>query len=398
MKPAATMNQPKGEAQFGLNARKVARARKLDLLLQLSIGRFVQSRLPQPPLASLEPHTILLLYPQLIGDVAIVTGFLRGLRRRYPNASVTVVGQRFLHDLLVKQGLYDSFVEFRCPWRAFDYSPRNLMAMLRVARDVRRQGWDLAIELRGDLRNIAFLKATGARYRVAPVITGGAYLLTHPLRPSTELRHLADSQRLVLEALGGTIQLPRLEVQTAERDWANSVVGKIAGTRRAVAIHPGTSRESKYWFPERFAQLAETIEARFAAAPILVLGPGDTALGESIVAKSQTRLHTVKPSLRQLPALLQRCDLLIGLDSASAHISGAVGTPCVVLFGPSDPLLARPLGSLSSIVIKDGFPCRPCGLGSCPLGTDRSCMAAISVEDVLVEIESFLAPSGAHDV
>jgi hypothetical protein len=133
MKTATTMNLPHGEAQFGLNARKVELARKLDRVLQLSIGRFLHSTEPQPPLTSLEPRTILLLYPQLIGDAAILTGFLRGLRQRYPRANVTVVGQRFLHDLLGAQGLYDEFVEFRCPWRAFDYSPTNLVRMVRVA-------------------------------------------------------------------------------------------------------------------------------------------------------------------------------------------------------------------------------------------------------------------------
>jgi ADP-heptose:LPS heptosyltransferase len=240
------------------------------------------------------------------------------------------------------------------------------------------------------VRNIAFLRATGARFRVAPDITGGAYLLTHALRPSGTLKHLADSQRLVLEALGGMLPSPHLTVADSDREWANECISELAGVRPVVAIHPGTSRESKHWLPERFARLAEIMDQRFGATIVLVLGPSDASLGESIIAQCHTPLHAIRPSIRQLPALLQRCSLLVGLDSASAHIAGAVGTPSVLLFGPSDPDLARPLGGRNAIVLKEGFPCRPCGLGSCPLGVDRSCMAAITVDDVLREVETYL--------
>ncbi len=383
------------EAQFGLNAAKVRQGLIVDGILRRTLGPLVRPRGPQPPLAAIDPKTVLVLYPQLIGDVVLLSGFLCGLRRRYPRTHIAVVGQKFLDELLGGQGYYDAFFEFRCPWRAFDYSAGNLRKMALLLARLRRRSWDLAIDLRGDLRNIAFLYATGARYRVALDGTGGDYLLTHPLRAPATAKHLVESNRFVLEALGGIMSEPRLAISEADRTWARQTITELVEPgKRIFAIHPGTSRESKHWFPDRFALLAEHLEARYGAALLLVLGPADQALGASILERSRARLHVVQPPLGKLPALLASCDLLIGLDSAAAHIAGAVGSPALALFGPSDPHVVRPVGQRSHVVIKEGFACRPCGLGTCPLGVEKSCMFAIQPADVLEGIALLLGSTG----
>lgn len=387
-----------GETQLGFNARKVKRAQVLDQLLQWSIGPLVRSKGPLPALRSLEPKTILVLFPALIGDAALFSGFLRGLRLRYPSAAVTVVGQRFVNDLLGSQSLYDSFYEFRCPWRVFDYSPGNLRKMAVLIRELRKHRWDLAIDVRGDMRNIAFLYATGARYRVAPDSTGGTYFLTHSVSVPHHAKHLSDPQGVVMSELGGVVESPCLTISEADRAWADTLVSELThGARCVVAIHPSTSRKSKEWFPDSFARVIEGVEQHFGAACLLVLGPNDTALGEAIVAQCKVGVRKVSPPLSRLPALLQRTNALIGLDSASGHLASAVGTPVLTLFGPSNAEFTRPLGSRNRVLIKDGFSCRPCGLGVCPLGVERSCMAAITPEDVLDGLRQLLGNMPASD-
>ena len=49
------------------------------------------------------------------------------------------------------------------------------------------------------------------------------------------------------------------------------------------------------------------------------------------------------PCLGGLAALLARCQLFIGHDSGISHLAAAVGVPCVLLFGPTDPDIWAPL-------------------------------------------------------
>lgn len=96
-------------------------------------------------------------------------------------------------------------------------------------------------------------------------------------------------------------------------------------------------------------------------------------------------------------------DLLIGLDSGPLHVAAAVGTPCVALFGPTDPAL-RLVKSNRSIGLFHQLPCSFCHHrrprlhweSGCPF--DIACMKEIPVELVLKAALSLLSaqasPSG----
>src|SRR4029078_2673043 len=46
--------------------------------------------------------------------------------------------------------------------------------------------------------------------------------------------------------------------------------------------------------------------------------------------------------LPALAGLLQNCALFIGHDSGISHLAAAVKTPCLLLFGPTDPAIWAP--------------------------------------------------------
>ncbi len=54
--------------------------------------------------------------------------------------------------------------------------------------------------------------------------------------------------------------------------------------------------------------------------------------------------------LPHLAAVLQRCRLFLGHDSGISHLAAAVGTPCVLLFGPTDPAVWAPPNPAVKIV------------------------------------------------
>lgn len=54
--------------------------------------------------------------------------------------------------------------------------------------------------------------------------------------------------------------------------------------------------------------------------------------------------------LPQLAGLLERCQLFLGHDSGISHLAAAVGTPCVLLFGPTDPMVWAPANAQVTIL------------------------------------------------
>ena len=67
--------------------------------------------------------------------------------------------------------------------------------------------------------------------------------------------------------------------------------------------------------------------------------------------------------------------------SGPMHLSAAVGTPTVSMFGPTDPALVAPWG-FESLVIRSPLPCVGCYRRKC----DRialACMEAISPDSVM---------------
>ena len=90
----------------------------------------------------------------------------------------------------------------------------------------------------------------------------------------------------------------------------------------------------------------------------------------------------------ELAALIGRARLLLCNDTGPRQIAVALGTPAVVLMGPTDPghtahWLER------QRVLREDVPCSPCHLKTCPI--DHRCMTRIEPERVADAARELLA-------
>src|SRR5262249_9529569 len=100
---------------------------------------------------------------------------------------------------------------------------------------------------------------------------------------------------------------------------------------------------------------------------------------------------TGQTSLREAIGLLARAEFSVAPDSGLMHLSAAVGTPVVSLWGPTDPERTGPYG-FDDLLVRGSAPCAPCYVKRCPI--DRMCMESITSGAVLVKIEAALARKG----
>ena len=99
---------------------------------------------------------------------------------------------------------------------------------------------------------------------------------------------------------------------------------------------------------------------------------------------------TGKLSIRMLAAVFSHCACLICHDSAAMHISAAVGTPVVALFGPSRPIETAP--RVSDHHVLEGFcPQKDrCDEMTCRESIRGRCILSISVDDAYERTVSLL--------
>jgi ADP-heptose:LPS heptosyltransferase len=124
---------------------------------------------------------------------------------------------------------------------------------------------------------------------------------------------------------------------------------------------------------------------------LILWGPGEKVVAEEIYANlSKKELAIIGPdlSIKEFAAMLSLVDVLLTGCGGSKHISVAVGTPTVTVFGPTQEICWNPPNSDENIVVKaKDLDCLECDKTSCD---DRQCMEQVSVDMVFDAVKKFL--------
>jgi len=170
-------------------------------------------------------------------------------------------------------------------------------------------------------------------------------------------------------------------------NWAQSWLAMHLpeGAERLV-ISPGSVQPHKRWPMEKYIALCKALLAARPNAHLLIIGTRvDAEYGTSLQAIDPLRVHNLmgETSIAQSAALLARCQLLVGNDGGSAHLSDAMGCPTVsIVPGIEYPDSIEPWHS-KALAIRHAVPCAPCyNFTYCPQGHNR-CMLDIPVDQVL---------------
>ena len=151
-----------------------------------------------------------------------------------------------------------------------------------------------------------------------------------------------------------------------------------------VVIAPGAAHPPKQWGEKNFADLAERLHHDFGANVIWARTSNDTPVSELIDGPTGHVQEFVDQSIPELAAIISSAYLTIANDSGIAHLSSAVGTPTLALFGPTHPVLGFAPQGLFDRVVQAKEPCRPCSLhGKAPcFREEQFCFTRMSIEHV----------------
>ncbi len=293
---------------------------------------------------------IALLRALHLGDFLCAVPAFRALRERFPGAEITVIGLPWSHSLVGRYPYLDRFLEFP-GYQGLEEVTWDRDKSLRFLVEARRYQYDLAIQMHGDGRlSNGFVAQLGAR------VTLGYRSGDPSRRRELDLELKWDRTEhevhrwLRLVNLLGAMGTPKLEFPLLQADWLE--LERVAGgagidlAKPVIGLHPGGKDPAKRWPAERFAFVADLLAERLGAQVIITGGHEELAAAERVAAEMRGgRAYVLagETSLGGLAALLSQMQLLVTNDTGPSHIAAALGTPSVVLFGPTDPRRWAPL-------------------------------------------------------
>lgn len=289
---------------------------------------------------SAPPASICLLRLSALGDVTHVLPLIRTLRQAWPDVDITWVIGKGEHRLL--DGLPGvHFVEYD--------KKSGIAGMWKLRKALKahlgkRKRFDVLLQMQVAARANLLSAFIPAKKRIGydksrSKDLHGLFINTRiPDRPGI---HVLDAIGSFCEPLGlkQTEVTWDMPVPADAFEWARAQWPEDG--RPVLMISPASSHVRRNWKADRYAELANHAAAE-GWRVVLCGGRSELEreLGDAIMAKMELApLDLIgKDTLKQLPALLARADLLVTPDSGPMHIANAMGTKVLGLHAASNPL------------------------------------------------------------
>ncbi|MFC1691975.1 glycosyltransferase family 9 protein [Candidatus Latescibacterota bacterium] len=282
-----------------------------------------------------------------LGDCALTLPVAASIKRRYPGAGLHVLGNETMLSVARLSGIFDGFHSVDAHGYSDIFSPSEPADFVR--------------SFFMEFENVYFFTTADKDNIIRKITDAGAqscYVLD-PRKPDYHQKHIIQHLMTIL----GDSE-PGHDINDGFK-----IIGTYDSDNRhhGIVIHPGSGSLMKNWPLKRYIRFAGEVDNHVT----FILGPAEIERG-MYCAISPDRYTVISPeTLNDLWDVLRGTGIYIGNDSGVSHLASLSGTPGVVLFGPTDPVVWRPLGTRITVVTS-------------PDGT----MNGISVEDVLRRIEN----------
>lgn len=289
-------------------------------------------------------RSILVVRSDGIGDLVLMSPFLRELRRSNLSAWITLVVDEKFRNIVELCPHVNEVLGFDLNYRGRTVVPALVFRAWRLSRrHIRRRRFDLALVPRWDVdlyhsAYLAYFSGASCILAYSENVHPGKQLsnrdfdslLTRAIDDRTRKHELERNLDFLREA-GGTAGDDRLEVWLSEedRETARRALSSrgVGANELLIGINPGAGHPKRLWPPERFVELGNLLKREFGARFIIVGGPEDRVRGLALQNELGNAAINFAGNftLRQTTALLERIRLVITNDSGPMHLGAAAG-------------------------------------------------------------------------
>jgi ADP-heptose:LPS heptosyltransferase len=314
---------------------------------------------------------ILVRLPNWLGDMVMAVGAVHQLPFFFPDAEVSVVAKKGIHDLL------SFFPAFKHEF-VFDKSeykgPKGLWQFGKKIRSTER--FDLFVSFPDSFSSALMGYATGAKQRIGYRNEGRNILLTNAYPKLRGLHRVQEYVRL-LEAFAqkkaGAIDV-RLHHSFPKQDHLVVNINSEASSRRLTTA--------------KAVEIISAVRKNFDEKILLIGGHREKDFVDEVLGllpeKSGIESLAGRTSLGELTQVLASAKLLLTTDSGPAHLANALGTQTVVLFGAGNENNTAPYNKECLAVVRLGkLSCEPCTKNVCVQFSTPQCLELLETKNIL---------------
>jgi ADP-heptose:LPS heptosyltransferase len=330
-----------------------------------------------------------------MGDVALLTPVLRGMREQYPDLELVLLTRKaFTPFFSGIDGLQLFFPDFK-------KRHKGLSGIIRLFKDINRQaGIDYVIDLHDVLRS----KILRSLFRLIDVPVSvidkgrkGKRLLING-KKKTRLKHSVERYCEVFARAGFPV-IPyngKWIVPAPEIILRSELIAEMKGVLN-IGVAPYANHKLKMWPETNMIRLLNLISGKHKCRFWLFGGAEDSEKLTLLQTKIPGSINlSGRLGLDEELLLMGKLDLMIAMDSSNMHMAALTGTKVISIWGGTDPLggfgaWMQPDNFSIRIPVED-LTCRPCtiyGKGECKRG-DFACMNWLTPEIVFEKIEKLV--------
>ncbi len=324
---------------------------------------------------------ILIIKPRGIGDIVLSTIVLDNLSSYFPAAKI-----HYLVEEFAKQSVENN------PFVKKIHTMQKTEFAYLVVRRIRKEKYDLIIDLWSNPRSAQITFLSGAKYRLGYSYRGRRYAYNIKANAGRGDVHSAEHNLELLKAIDVPITSKNIHyyINKNSQEKADRFIKSLKLiNKNIIGIIPSGGWESKRCDAEKWIEICRELIDKFDVSLLLLWGPGDERDAEKIKSELQDEI-TIAPEtdVDEMAALINNCDVVIANDSGPMHIAAALKVPTLGLFGPTDPEKHGPYSDNSNYIIKDDLDCIICNKLVCPF--NHECMLSISNEMVSDKVSELL--------
>ena len=282
---------------------------------------------------SSNPHKILIIRNDKLGDFMLAWPAISLLKKQYPDCEVTA---------LVPE--YTAAMAEQCEWidRILIDNRRSssIKDILELSRAIRKHQYDASISLYSEARTAIALWLAGVKTRVGPATKLAQIFLNDTMRQKRsrsskpEYEYNIDLVRHYVKLNGDDytetvtppyLRFDRLQIHSLKDKYLQQ--NNISEKEKVIIIHPGTGGSAINLSLQQYAALAHNIAKHTDAFFVISAGPGEFDIAKDLAALLtgvRYGIHRSTSGIVEFCKFINICDLFISGSTGPLHIAGAL--------------------------------------------------------------------------